>query len=42
MHLEVVELGEGWARLVVPEGGDGHVAAQILTPTIRAHLEESR
>jgi uridine kinase len=38
MHLEFVEPSKRWADLIVPEGGENHVAVEVLVARLRAQL----
>lgn len=40
MHLQFVEPSKRWADVILPEGGDNHVALDLLTAKIQAVLAE--
>jgi uridine kinase len=38
MHLQFVEPSKRWADLIVPEGGENHIAVDLILGKLRHHL----
>jgi len=42
MHLQFIEPTKRYADIIVPQGGENHVAIEILTSRIRQHMHSER